>query len=777
MTTQKVLELPILALRGVCVLPGAATSLLVARPESLAAVEYAMNGEQMLFVTAQKDASIEKPEISDLFSCGVIAFVKQIAKMPDKSVRIVIEAELKGQILPEGATRKEGTLFGEIEVIKDEEIRLDKLKNEAYCGVLKDLLVRFDEVAKLFTNAQKKMIDDSEDLEFMMQQTCQIVPFPFEKRQKLLETGNALERYELILAYLEDEIHIVQIREELKEKVREKVDKSQKEYILREQQRAISEELGESDVTSDVNEYGDRIDQLEASKEVKDAIRKELKRFQSMPPQAGESSMLRGYIETLLEMPWDHESVDNDDLTNAKKILDEDHYGLEKVKERILEFLAVRALTKAKGNSPIICLVGPPGVGKTSIARSVARALDKKYVRISLGGMHDEAEIRGHRRTYLGAMPGRIAMGLKQAGTKNPLMLLDEIDKLSNDYKGDPSSALLEVLDSEQNSRFRDNYIEIPIDLSEVLFIATANDASTIPAPLLDRMEMIELSSYTTNEKIHIAEEHLVTKQIEKNGLKKTQLTISKKAIELLLEGYTREAGVRGMERKISEICRKAARRLIENKEEKIRVTQRNLTEFLGKPDFEPEVGEDESQIGIVTGLAWTSVGGDTLEVEVNIMNGKGEMELTGQLGDVMKESARIGYTYIRSIADQYQIDIDYFSEHDMHIHVPEGAVPKDGPSAGVTMATAMLSAVTQIPVKAHLAMTGEITLRGRVLPVGGLKEKILAAKQFGVKTVIVPDKNRSTVEDLSEEITGGLQIIYAKTMDDVLNNALDKKE
>ena len=547
------------------------------------------------------------------------------------------------------------------------------------------------------------------------------------------------------------------------------MDKNQKDYILREQLKYIQEELGEDDA-SDAALYEEKLQQLKASKEVKEKIAKEISRFKRLSTNSAESGVERAYIETLLELPWDKTSRETSDLTRAEEILDRDHYGLEQVKERMLEFLAVRALTK-QGESPIICLVGPPGTGKTSIARSVAEALNKKYVRISLGGVRDEAEIRGHRRTYVGSMPGRIVNGLRQAGVKNPLMLLDEVDKVSSDYKGDTASALLEVLDAEQNRNFRDHYVEIPIDLSEVLFVVTANTTETIPRPLLDRMEVIEVSSYTAAEKFHIAREHLMPKQLKKNGMQ-GRLIVSDNALRSVIEGYTREAGVRGLERKLGEICRKAARELLKEDKSCIRVNDRNLEKYLGKPRFHSLKANQTDEIGIVRGLAWTSVGGDTLQIEVNMMPGKGELELTGQLGDVMKESAMTGLSYIRSVSERYQIDPDVFKKNDFHIHIPEGAVPKDGPSAGITMATALLSALTHTPVRADLAMTGEITLRGRVLPIGGLKEKTLAAKTAGIKTVLVPEKNRPDVEEIPAEIKNGLEILFVETMDDVIAHA-----
>ena len=609
-----------------------------------------------------------------------------------------------------------------------------------------------------------------------MNQLANSLPVHFEEKQKILDAVSMTERYEVLMALLLKEIEIIAIKNDFQAKVKAHVDKNQKEYLLREQMKVIREELGEDNTELDADHFMDALGKIRADKEVKEKIKKEIDRFKNISSSSSESAVARGYIETLLELPWNKTSRDNKDLKNAEQILNADHYGLEKVKERMLEFLAVRNLT-SKGESPIICLVGPPGTGKTSIARSVAKALDKKYVRISLGGVRDEAEIRGHRRTYVGAMPGRIVNGLRSAGVKNPLMLLDEIDKMSSDYKGDTASALLEVLDAEQNKKFRDHYVEIPIDLSEVLFIATANSVQDIPRPLLDRMELIEVTSYTENEKLHIAKEHLLAKQMERNGIRPEQLAITDKAMAKIISGYTREAGVRNLERKLGEICRKAARPLYEGEKEKIKVTEQNLEKFLGKEKYSFDKKNDTDEVGIVRGLAWTSVGGDTLEIEVNIMPGKGEFQLTGQLGDVMKESAQAGISYIRSVSEEYHIPKKFFQENDIHIHIPEGAVPKDGPSAGITMATAMLSAITKTPVRADVAMTGEITLRGRVLPIGGLKEKTLAAKNAGIKTICVPKKNEKDIDEISPEIKKGLEIVFVEQMKDVLDVAFVKEQ
>ena len=661
-------------------------------------------------------------------------------------------------------------MMGEIAAIEAEEDDLDSLTQEAMLRILKDKLEEYGRVNPKITKEILPNLMIITDLNEMLDQIAIQLPWDYTIRQTVLENSSLSARYEVVMHTLLTEMEIYRIKKEFQEKVKADIDQNQKEYILREQMKVIRQELGE-DAVSDADEYQKKLDILKADKEVKEKLHKEIERFRNMPAGSQEANVLRTYVETLLDLPWKKMSKDNDDIKHAERILNEDHYGLEQVKERILEYLAVRALTK-KGTSPIICLVGPPGTGKTSIARSVARALNKKYVRISLGGVRDEAEIRGHRKTYVGAMPGRIVEGMRQASVSNPLMLLDEIDKVSSDYKGDTSSALLEVLDGEQNVKFRDHYVELPIDLSQVLFIATANTTQTIPGPLLDRMELIEVNSYTENEKFHIARDYLVTKQMERNGLKEGQITFSDKSLEKIIHNYTREAGVRNLERRIGDVCRKAARQFLEDKKKSIKITESNLEKYLGKEKVTFENANEEDEIGIVRGLAWTSVGGDTLQIEVNVMPGKGSLLMTGQLGDVMKESAQTALTYVRSVCPEYGIDDDYFEKHDLHIHIPEGAVPKDGPSAGITMATAMLSAVTGKSVQAKVAMTGEITLRGRVLPIGGLKEKILAAKMAHIEKVLVPDKNRPDMAELSKEITRGLDIVYVKAMEDVVSEA-----
>ena len=716
-----IMKMPAVALRGMVILPGMVAHFDVSRAKSIKAVEEAMMDEQKIFLVAQKDVEQENPDIEDLFKIGIIAEVKQVIKLQNNIVRILVEGKERAEL----SAFLENPDYLLAEIIRFDEEVDDGLPEEAKEAMLRSIQETFGKYVVVNPKMGKELqrqLSEITDLEKLMNQLANSLPVHFEEKQKILDAVSMTERYEVLMALLLKEIEIIAIKNDFQAKVKAHVDKNQKEYLLREQMKVIREELGEDNTESDADHFMDALGKIKADKEVKEKIKKEIDRFKNISSSSSESAVARGYIETLLELPWNKTSRDNKDLKNAEQILNADHYGLEKVKERMLEFLAVRNLT-SKGESPIICLVGPPGTGKTSIARSVAKALDKKYVRISLGGVRDEAEIRGHRRTYVGAMPGRIVNGLRSAGVKNPLMLLDEIDKMSSDYKGDTASALLEVLDAEQNKKFRDHYVEIPIDLSEVLFIATANSVQDIPRPLLDRMELIEVTSYTENEKLHIAKEHLLTKQMERNGIRPEQLAITDKAMAKIISGYTREAGVRNLERKLGEICRKAARPLYEGEKEKIKVTEQNLEKFLGKEKYSFDKKNDTDEVGIVRGLAWTSVGGDTLEIEVNIMPGKGEFQLTGQLGDVMKESAQAGISYIRSVSEEYHIPKKFFQENDIHIHIPEGAVPKDGPSAGITMATAMLSAITKTPVRADVAMTGEITLRGRVLPIGGLKE------------------------------------------------------
>ena len=769
-----IMKMPAVALRGMVILPGMVAHFDVSRAKSIKAVEEAMMNEQKIFLVAQKDVEQENPDIEDLFKIGIIAEVKQVIKLQNNIVRILVEGKERAEL----SAFLENPDYLLAEIIRFDEEVDDGLPEEAKEAMLRSIQETFGKYVVVNPKMGKELqrqLSEITDLEKLMNQLANSLPVHFEEKQKILDAVSMTERYEVLMALLLKEIEIIAIKNDFQAKVKAHVDKNQKEYLLREQMKVIREELGEDNTESDADHFMDALGKIKADKEVKEKIKKEIDRFKNISSSSSESAVARGYIETLLELPWNRTSRDNKDLKNAEQILNADHYGLEKVKERMLEFLAVRNLT-SKGESPIICLVGPPGTGKTSIARSVAKALDKKYVRISLGGVRDEAEIRGHRRTYVGAMPGRIVNGLRSAGVKNPLMLLDEIDKMSSDYKGDTASALLEVLDAEQNKKFRDHYVEIPIDLSEVLFIATANSVQDIPRPLLDRMELIEVTSYTENEKLHIAKEHLLAKQMERNGIRPEQLAITDKAMAKIISGYTREAGVRNLERKLGEICRKAARPLYEGEKEKIKVTEQNLEKFLGKEKYSFDKKNDTDEVGIVRGLAWTSVGGDTLEIEVNIMPGKGEFQLTGQLGDVMKESAQAGISYIRSVSEEYHIPKKFFQENDIHIHIPEGAVPKDGPSAGITMATAMLSAITKTPVRADVAMTGEITLRGRVLPIGGLKEKTLAAKNAGIKTICVPKKNEKDIDEISPEIKKGLKIVFVEQMKDVLDVAFVKK-
>lgn len=769
--SEIVRKLPTVALRGTTILPEMIVHFDISREKSIQAVEAAMMGDQRLFLITQIDPIVEDPELEDVYEYGTAAEVKQVVKMGKGIVRVMVEGKNIARILK--FEPREDYLEAQVISYEGEqpEPSIPDIDREAMVRTLKELFSDYAAMGVKLSRDVTTQIASLKDLKDTETQIANNLPITWEQRQTVLEARDLKTRYEVLTVLMANEIEIGRIRAALQKTIQERIDKNQKDYILREQMKIIREELGEDNIQSDIEKFKERTEALEASETVKEKLREEIRRFQNVIGNPSESGVIRGYIETLLGLPWDKMSQDNEDMKNARRVLEADHYGLEKVKERILEYLAVRTLTR-KGDAPILCLVGPPGTGKTSIARSVARALNKKYVRLSLGGVRDEAEIRGHRRTYVGAMPGRIAQGLHQAGVKNPLMLLDEIDKVSSDHKGDTSSALLEVLDSEQNHKFADHYVDLPIDLSQVLFIATANDVTTIPGPLRDRMELIEITSYTENEKLHIAKEHLIPKQMKANGVSKKQLTISDKVIEQIISGYTREAGVRSLERKFGEICRKCALRIQEEGDQKVSVTLRNLEDFLGRARFTVNKANAKPEVGIVRGLAWTSVGGDTLEIEVNIMPGKGEFSLTGQLGDVMKESARTGISYIRSVADQYEIPEKFFQEHDIHIHIPEGAVPKDGPSAGITMATAMLSAITGVPVRSDVAMTGEITLRGRVLPIGGLKEKLLAAKKAGITTVLVPVQNKPDVLEMDQEITGGLEIFYVETMKQVLEKA-----
>ena len=745
----------------------------VSRERSIAAIQQAMVEEQEIFLVAQKSIETENPGQDDVYEIGTVASVKQLIKLSKKVVRVLVEG--KNRAVLKKIEETDPYLRAEVEVLEEQEITIpDDLNAEAMMRGLKEIITEYAAKNGKISKESVAEILDISDLKRLVNEVAANIPLKYKDQQELLEELDFWSRYEKLSLKLVNEMQIMEIKEELQRKVKNKVDKHQKEYLLREQLKVIREELGEDSTFSDADEFEEACSKLDAPEEVKEKLHKEIGRFKNTIGSQAENGVIRTYIETILEMPWNKREEDNTDINYAKEVLEADHYGLEQVKERILEFLAVRTLTQ-KGESPILCLVGPPGTGKTSIAKSLARSLKKPFVRISLGGVRDEAEIRGHRKTYVGAMPGRIANGIRTAGVKNPVLLLDEIDKVSTDYKGDTFSALLEVLDSEQNSKFRDHYLEVPLDLSEVTFITTANTLQTIPRPLLDRMEIIEITSYTENEKLHIAIEHLIPKQLEKHGITAEQLSFSKKAIWKIAHNYTKEAGVRQLEREIGNICRKAAKELLTTEKEKITVTDRNLHKFLGKEKYSYQMANAAPEVGIVRGLAWTSVGGDTLQIEVNVMPGKGEIMLTGQLGDVMKESARAGISYIRSVSKKYAIAEDFFEKHDIHVHIPEGAVPKDGPSAGITMATAMLSAVTGKKVRADLAMTGEITLRGRVLPIGGLKEKLLAAKNAGIQTVLIPKENTADVEELSSEITKGLEIIPVETMEEVLKKALTR--
>lgn len=770
---DEMLNLPVIPLRGLTILPGTTVHFDVSRKQSIAAANEAVTTGEKLFVVTQKDPVVDAPGFDDVYKVGTVVEVKQLNKMPDRIVRVMVEAKERGII--HSYNEENSCIKGDIEIIKEPDEKITQVREIALLRELKDELALYDGINHELTPVGIKNIDNQESLSGTMLQIIMRIRMDFKTKQKYLEANTLLERYEVILSFFSIENEISQVKAEIIEKVKTNIDKNQREHILREQMRVIRDELGENDATSDIYEMIEKTKKLNADDEIKEKILKEIKRLRMSAGNPADSNVLRNYIETMLDMPWNNCTEENQKVEDAQAILNRDHYGLTDVKERMLEFLSVRVLTKDKGESPIVCLVGPPGTGKTSIARSIAEALNKKYVRICLGGVTDESEIRGHRKTYVGAMPGRIATAIRQANTANPLILLDEIDKLGQSIHGDPAAAMLEVLDSEQNSKFRDNYLEVPLDLSKVMFIATANDLSTVPRPLLDRMEIVEVSSYTDNEKFHIAKEHLIQKELEQNGLKRSQLTISDEAINKIIKYYTKEAGVRSLDRTIAKICRKAAKIIVGKEKKSIKVTSKNITKYLGKEKFRQDEANEKNEIGIVRGLAWTSVGGDTLQIEVNTMPGKGILVLTGNLGDVMKESAQIALSYAKSVAKEYGVDSKFFKENDIHMHIPEGAVPKDGPSAGITMSTAIVSAIANIPVDRYLAMTGEVTLRGKVLPIGGLKEKLLAAKDAGMKKVLVPVKNKTDVEEFSTEITDRLKIVYVSEMTEVLKQALVK--
>ncbi len=770
--------LPAVTLRGLTILPGMVIHFDLSRETSMSSVEQAMLGDQRLLVVSQKDPGKEEPGMEDIYDVGTVTLIRQVSKLPEHVLRVLVEGVSRARI--HGFSRTANGIMTQVSYERDDRSDIDEITAEAMTRTVKEALEAYGACFPKVGKAVQDQIEEGMELGKLLDSITINMPLPIADKQKILSAISVRERFSILTEILTREVEVIRIKSDLAKNIRQRIDKNQRDYILREQMQYIKEELGENNTDSDVEQFLAEAEKLKATPEVKEKIRKEIKRYKNVAGSGSESAVERAYIETLLELPWDKASRDSRDLEGAEKILNEQHYGLEKVKERMLEFLAVRMLT-GKAGSQIICLVGPPGTGKTSVAKSVAEALKRKYVRICLGGVRDEAEIRGHRKTYVGAMPGRVVAAVKQAGVKNPLMLLDEIDKLGSDYKGDPASALLEVLDGEQNHAFRDHYVEIPIDLSEVFFIATANSRDGIPRPLLDRMEIIEVNSYTANEKFHIAREHLVAKAFQKNGIREGEIAFSDEAVRDIVRFYTREAGVRSLERQIGAVCRKEARAIFDRRKQKlteeVNITPDKLEHYLGKPKYRQDKINEKPEVGIVRGLAWTSVGGDTLQIEVNVMSGEGKIDLTGQMGDVMKESARTALSYVRSVSGKYKVAENFYKKKDFHIHIPEGAVPKDGPSAGITMATALLSAVTHTPVRADLAMTGEVTLRGRVLPIGGLKEKILAAKMAEVKTVLVPKENEKDIEEISEEIKEGLEILFVGTMEEVADLALLKQK
>lgn len=785
-TRSFMIKKPLMALRDVVALPGVTAYIEVAKAETVSAMEAAMNDDQMVFTVAKKDAENSDVNMDNLFEVGTVAKVKQIARMPDKYVRVVLEGGKRAHLLAL-ETVDAGYIMATVQVDEDEEDVWDnvqilsnhgeptkQLKRVAMIRQIKQLFREYAERQGKMGQQLQDIVSESIDLDQIIYMITANLPIHYHLKQSIIEHDQIEDRFTELMIVLERELGILRLQGEITEMVKQQVEDNQKDYYLREQIKAIHKELGEDDAESEADKFERKLEKLKAPAKVKKKIKEEIGRYKRISSNNSESAVIRGYLETLLAMPWKKASQDNTDVEHAKEILDADHYGLEKVKERILEYLAVKKLNK-EGTGTILCLVGPPGTGKTSIAKSVAKALGRKYVRICLGGVRDEAELRGHRRTYVGAMPGRVITAVKNAKVKNPLILFDEIDKMVSDGRGDPAAALLEILDPEQNKHFSDHYLELPFDLSKAFFICTANGTDTISRPLLDRMEVIELPGYTENEKFHIAKEHLWAKQLKQNGITRSQLTITDKALRTMILRYTREAGVRGLERKIASVCRKAAKAVAqadEGTKTKLRISDRNIKEYLGKPVYKPNAANEKPEVGIVRGLAWTSVGGETLEIEVVALNGTGKLELTGKLGDVMKESARIALTYVRFLV-QDEVDEDYFEKHDIHIHVPEGATSKDGPSAGITMTTAIYSAVTGKPVRADIAMTGEVTLRGRVLPIGGLKEKLLAAKQAGIKEVLVPKENSRDVDEMETEILEGIILQYVHCVEDVLKEAL----
>lgn len=762
--------LPMLALRGKYIYPNSVIHFDVSRSKSVRAIEEAMQNDQMIFLDNQIDPAMEDPKSYDLYQVGTLAKIRQVVKLPQNIIRVFAEGMFRAEILE--VCEEEPIFRVETAYQHTEQQEFEQDEKEAVFRALKESFEKYTGVWNQMDPNVYSYILMQTDLEVFVDHLATHLPFSLQNKQKLLEEMDLKRRCELMLVLLEQELRLAYLRLDIQEKVKESIDDNQREYMLREQLKVIREELGETNIADEADEFLRQLSEMEASEEVKDKIKKEISRFQAMGNSAAESAVLRTYIEIMLDIPWEKLSEDSMDLEEAEYILEEDHYGLKKVKERVLEYLAARAMSQKK-DAAILCLVGPPGTGKTSIARSIARATHKEYVRLSLGGVRDESEIRGHRKTYVGAMPGRIVAAVRQAKVRNPLMLLDEVDKVGKDQRGDTASALLEVLDGEQNEHFRDHYLEVPLDLSDVLFIATANDLSTIPKPLLDRMEIIEVSSYSENEKFHIAKNYLVKKQMEANGLTSKEIVWKDDALRLLIDSYTREAGVRGLERVIGNVSRKVTKDIYQGKKKKVTVTKKAVRDYLGTAPYELEKESLKDEVGIVHGLAWTSVGGVMLNVEVNTMPGKGKFIVTGSLGDVMKESAQAAVSYIRSKSGKYKIKDDFFDNHDIHIHIPEGAVPKDGPSAGITMTAALLSAITGRKVRGTVAMTGEVTIRGQVLAIGGLKEKMLAAKRAGMTKVLVPKSNEKDVKEFDQEITEDIEIVYVKRIEDVIKEAL----